>query len=64
MVVLTLASMNPTLQSFVPDIEGLQEQAINNVQPWAFSSLEVVLNILGELQRKSRLLLRMNSQAL
>ena len=64
MVVLTLASMDPSLQKFVPDIEELQVQAINNVRPWAFSSLEVVLDILGELQRKSRLLSRMSSRVL
>ncbi|CAI7668034.1 unnamed protein product [Penicillium pancosmium] len=60
-VVLTLASMSPILQGFVADIAELQEQALGNIRPWAFSSLEAVINILDELQRKHKLLSRMRS---
>lgn len=60
-VVLTLASMSPILQGFVADIAELQEQALGNIRPWAFSSLEAVINILDELQRKHKLLSRMQS---
>lgn len=53
--------MSPVLRSFVPDIQELQDHVINNIRPWAFSSLEAVLDVLGELQRKCRLLSRMYS---
>jgi hypothetical protein len=53
--------MSPTLQGFVADIAELQEQALGNIRPWAFSSLEAVINILDELQRKHKLLTRMRS---
>ncbi|KAL2187706.1 hypothetical protein L209DRAFT_753811 [Thermothelomyces heterothallicus CBS 203.75] len=57
-VVLTLASRNPALSQFVPDIDELQTLAINNVRPWAYrgSSIETVLSIMEEMQRKQRLL--------
>jgi hypothetical protein len=53
--------MSPILQGFVTDIEELQDRAIDNIRPWAFSSLEVVINILDELRRKHKLLSRMQS---
>ncbi len=58
-MVLTLASRNPALSHLVPDIYELQTLSINNVKPWAYrdSSLEMVVSIMEELQRKQRLLI-------
>lgn len=55
-VVLTLASLSPDLRHLVPDIEELQDVAINNIRPWAFSSLEAVVSILEDIRRKQRIL--------
>jgi hypothetical protein len=57
-VVLTLAYRNPTLSHLVRDIDDLQTLAINNVKPWAYhgSSLEMVVSVMEEMQRKQRLL--------
>lgn len=57
-MVLTLASLSPELSQFVTDIDALQTLAINNVRPWAISSLEAVVSILEDMQKKQRLLAR------
>ncbi|KAJ5086232.1 C6 finger domain protein [Penicillium alfredii] len=57
-VVLTLASLSPILRDLVPDIDELQSTVLNNIRPWAFSSLEAVIVILEDLQKKRRLLSR------
>lgn len=57
-VVLTLASLSPDLRHLVLDIDELQSIAINNIRPWAFSSLEAVVSILEDVQRKQRILAR------
>ncbi|KAL1845314.1 hypothetical protein VTK73DRAFT_698 [Phialemonium thermophilum] len=57
-VVLTLASLSPDLRHFVADIDELQSLAIRNIRPWAVSSLEVVVSILEDMQRKQRILSR------
>lgn len=57
-VVLTLASLSPDLRHLVPDIDEIQTEAINNIRPWAFSSLEAVVSILEDVQRKQRILSR------
>ncbi|KAH6977379.1 putative C6 finger domain protein [Ilyonectria sp. MPI-CAGE-AT-0026] len=57
-VVLTLASLSPDLRHLVLDIDELQTTAINNIRPWAFSSLEAVVSILEDVQRKQRILSR------
>lgn len=59
LVVLTLASRNPALCHLVPDIDDLQTLAVNNVRPWAYrgSSLETVVSVMEEMQRKQRLFL-------
>lgn len=57
-IILTLASLNPDLQAYVPDIDELQMMAIKNFEPWAFSSLEAVLSILEDIRKKRRLLLQ------
>ncbi|KAJ6189991.1 hypothetical protein N7519_000012 [Penicillium mononematosum] len=54
-VILTLASLNPALQHLVTDIDALQSLALNNIRPWAFSSLEAVITILEDVQKKQRL---------
>ncbi|KAJ5827887.1 Transcription factor [Penicillium robsamsonii] len=59
-VILTLASLNPALQHLVTDIDALQTLALNNIRPWAFSSLEAVITILEDVQKKQRLFTRMN----
>jgi hypothetical protein len=58
-VVLTLASRNPALSHLVHDIDELQSRAIGNVKPWAYrgSSLEVVVSVMEEMQRKQRLMM-------
>ncbi|KAJ5159331.1 Transcription factor [Penicillium coprophilum] len=58
-VILTLASLNPALQHLVTDIDALQSLALNNIRPWAFSSLEAVITILEDVQKKQRLFKRM-----
>ncbi|KAH8888392.1 putative C6 finger domain protein [Thozetella sp. PMI_491] len=60
-VVLTLSSLCPTLKHLVPDINELQTITINNVRPWASSSLDVVISILEDMQRKQRILSRVQS---
>ncbi|KAJ5605826.1 C6 finger domain protein [Penicillium lagena] len=57
-VVLTLASLNPVLRDLVPDIDELQTLVLNRIRPWAFSSLEAVVAILEDMQKKQRLLSR------
>lgn len=59
LVVLTLASRSPALSHLVPDIDALQSLAISNVKPWAYrdSSLEMVVSVMEEMQKKQRLLL-------
>lgn len=57
-VVLTLSSLSPDLRHLVPDIDELQTIAINNIKPWAISSLEAVVSILQDMQKKQRLLSR------
>lgn len=57
-VVLTLASLSHNLRHLVPDIDELQSVAIGNIKPWAFSSLEAVVSILEDMQRKQRILSR------
>ena len=54
-MILTLASLNPALQHLVTDIDALQNLALNNIRPWAFSSLEAVITILEDVQKKQRL---------
>jgi len=57
-VILTLASISPLLKHLVPDIEELQTLAIDNIKPWASpnSSLEAVISIIQDIQRKQRML--------
>ncbi|RDL36720.1 uncharacterized protein BP5553_06072 [Venustampulla echinocandica] len=57
-VVLTLASLCPSLKRFVPDIHELQTRVIENVKPWASpnSSLEAVISIIQDIRRKQRML--------
>ncbi|KAF5011680.1 hypothetical protein FDECE_2218 [Fusarium decemcellulare] len=57
-VVLTLASLSPALEDLVPDIDELQSMALENIRPWAFSSLDAVVSILEDIQRKQRILSR------
>ncbi|CAM1504555.1 Fc.00g021460.m01.CDS01 [Cosmosporella sp. VM-42] len=57
-VVLTLASLSPDLRHLVPDIDELQGVALNNIRPWAFSSLDAVVSILEDIQRKQRIVSR------
>ena len=57
-VVLTLASLCPSLKHLVEDIDELQSLAIENIRRWSISSLEVVLSILQDMQRKQRILSR------
>lgn len=57
-MVLTLASLSPVLRHLVPDIDELQTEALDNTRPWAFSSLEAVVEILEGLQEKQRALSR------
>ena len=57
-VVLTLASLCPSLKHLVEDIDELQSLAIDNIRRWSISSLEVVLSILQDMQRKQRILSR------
>ncbi|CAH0028426.1 unnamed protein product [Clonostachys rhizophaga] len=59
-VILTLASLNPHLRHLIADIDELQTTAIRNIRPWAFSSLEAVVSILEDLQKKQRILARVN----
>jgi hypothetical protein len=57
-VVLTLSSRCASLKHLVPDIEDLQSLVIGNVKPWASpnSSLEAVISIIQDMQRKQRML--------
>lgn len=55
---LTLSSLSRDLRHLVPDIDELQTLAINNIRPWAISSLEAVVSILEDMQKKQRLLAR------
>ena len=57
-VVLTLASRTVNLKHLVPDISELQTLVIKNLTPWATvgSSLEAVISIIQDMQRKQRLL--------
>lgn len=57
-VVLTLSSLNPLLRELVLDIDELQSIVLDNIRPWAFSSLEAVVTILEDMQKKRRLLSR------
>jgi len=59
LVVLTLASRSPALSHLVPDIDELQTLGITNVKPWAYrgSSLQMVVSVMEEMQRKQRLFL-------
>lgn len=57
-IILTLASMSPDLRHMVPDIDELQSAAIENIRRWAFSSLEAVVSILEDVQKKQRILSR------
>jgi hypothetical protein len=58
-IVLTLAALSKDLQHLVADIDMLQTVAIDNIRPWAFSSLEAVVSILEDIQRKYQRLSRM-----
>jgi hypothetical protein len=57
-VVLTLSSLCPSLKHLVPDIGELQSLVIENVKPWAApnSSLDAVISIIQDMQRKQRIL--------
>jgi hypothetical protein len=57
-VVLTLASLSAELKHLVADIDELQSIAIERIRPWAFSSLEAVVSIMEDIQRKQRMLSR------
>ena len=57
-IILTLSSMTPALRHLVPDIDELQTASIENVSRWAFSSLEAVVSILEDIQKKQRILSR------
>ncbi|KAI1395621.1 putative C6 finger domain protein [Hypoxylon fuscum] len=54
-IILTLSWLSKELNHFVPDIDELQSLAIENVRSWAASSLEDVVSIIEEMQRKTRL---------
>lgn len=49
-----MASLSPHLKHLVLDIDDLQSMAIDNISPWAFSSLAAVVDILQDIQRKCR----------
>ncbi|CAK7244578.1 MAG: hypothetical protein STHCBS139747_006122 [Sporothrix thermara] len=55
-VVVTLSSICPTLKHLVPDIDELQTVAIRNIRTWEMASLEAVVSILEDMQRKQRIL--------
>ena len=57
-IILTMASLSPDLRQLVPDINELQSMAIENIRPWAFSSLVAVVDILEDMQRKCQRLSR------
>ncbi|ERS96134.1 hypothetical protein HMPREF1624_07670 [Sporothrix schenckii ATCC 58251] len=57
-VVVTLSSLCPLLKHLVPDIDELQTVAIRNIRSWHMSSLEAVVSILEDMQRKQRILSR------
>lgn len=54
-----MASLSPDLHHLVHDIDDLQTMAIENIRPWAFGSLDSVVSILEDLQRKRQRLSRM-----
>lgn len=45
----------------VTDIDELQSLVLDNIRPWAFSSLEAVVTILEDIQRKQRLFARVSN---
>lgn len=57
-IVLTLSSLCPSLRHLVPDIGELQLLVIENIKPWASanSSLDAVISIIQNMQRKQRIL--------
>lgn len=57
-VVVTLSSICPQLKHLVPDIDELQTVAIRNIRTWQMASLEAVVSILEDMQRKQRILSR------
>ncbi|CAK7232339.1 hypothetical protein SCUCBS95973_008226 [Sporothrix curviconia] len=57
-VVVTLSSICPSLKHLVPDIDELQTVAIRNIRKWEMASLEAVVSILEDMQRKQRILSR------
>ncbi|CAK7221612.1 hypothetical protein SBRCBS47491_004588 [Sporothrix bragantina] len=57
-VVVTLSSICPVLKHLVPDIDELQTVAIRNIRKWEMASLEAVVSILEDMQRKQRILSR------
>ncbi|KFA45569.1 hypothetical protein S40293_06598 [Stachybotrys chartarum IBT 40293] len=54
-IILTLSWLSEELRGLIPDIDDFQTLAIENVRPWAVSSLSDVLSILEEIRRKTRL---------
>lgn len=59
-IILTMASLSLDLNHLVLDIDDLQTMAIENIRPWAFSSLDSVVSILEDMQRKCRRLSRVH----
>jgi hypothetical protein len=62
-IILTMASLSPDLSHLVPDVDELQISAIENIRPWGFSSLDSVVSILEDMQRKCRRLSRVHGTA-
>lgn len=54
-IILTLSWLSEELRRLIPDIDNFQTLAIENIRPWAVSSLLDVLSILEEIRRKTRL---------
>lgn len=60
-IILTMASLSPDMKHLVPDIDELQSSVIENIRPWGFSSLDSVVSILEDMQRKCRRLSRVHA---
>lgn len=57
-VIITIAALNPWLQEYIPDIDGLQVLAISATQRWAFpgSCIEAMTLMLRAMQNKTNIL--------
>ncbi|KAK9473932.1 uncharacterized protein V1510DRAFT_447549 [Dipodascopsis tothii] len=57
-LVITAASLSPSLRGYTPDVKQLQQTMVNNISQWATqdSSISSVLWILKDIQRRQSLL--------